>query len=563
MKLLSTISVLITTALLFFFAAVPGFGRGGEVFSVREYEAFHEVLHPLEHEALPKKDFERIRSKATELIKLGKEIVKLGVPRGTAEQQVEDFKQELRKFSAALDRFSADAQAGTDEKLERSYSAVHDSFEMLAGMLPRRKVQWSSFRGEQAAGIAEGQDLPEHWDGEKGVNIKWKTKIPGLAHSSPIVWGDRVFVTTAISSRGGDNFRHGLYGDGTASEDRSVHQWKLYALDKESGKILWERTAYKGLPREKRHIKASYANSTPATDGRYVIAFFGSQGLYAFDMNGHPVWKKDLGILNAGAYDAPDYEWGTASSPIIYKDLVIVQCDTQHESFLLAADIKNGNTVWKTKREELPSWGTPTVYPGKNRVELVTNASNFIRGYDPNTGKELWRLGGSSKITAPTPVFSGDLIVVASGRRPEAPIFVIRAGASGDITLEKGQSANKHVVWSKQARGSYMPTPLIYGNYLYVLSNQGVLDCYDLQTGGEIYRQRISHRGGGFSASPVAADGKIYLPSEDGEMFVVKAGPKFEGLATNSMGELIMATPAISDGKMFVRSQHYVFAISR
>jgi outer membrane protein assembly factor BamB len=280
-------------------------------------------------------------------------------------------------------------------------------------------------------------------------------------------------------------------------------------------------------------------------------------------MNGRAVWKKDLGILNAGAYDAPDYEWGTASSPIIYKDLVIVQCDTQNESFLLAANVNNGETVWKTTRDELPSWGTPTIYPGRNRVELVTNASKFIRGYDPVTGKELWRLGGSSKITAPTPVFSGDLIVVASGRRPEAPIFVIRAGALGDITLDNGQSANKYVAWSKQARGSYMPTPLIYGNYLYVLSNQGVLDCYDLQTGAEIYRQRISHRGGGFSASPVAADGKIYLPSEDGEMFVVKAGPKFESLATNSIGELIMATPAISDGKMFVRSQHHVFAISR
>jgi outer membrane protein assembly factor BamB len=370
-------------------------------------------------------------------------------------------------------------------------------------------------------------------------------------------------VTTAISSKGGDSFRHGLYGDGTASEDRSVHQWKLYAIDKNTGRIRWERTAYEGPPREKRHIKASYANSTPVTDGRYVIAFFGSQGLYAFDVTGQLVWKKDLGVLNAGAYDAPDYEWGTASSPIIFKELVIVQCDARKDSFLMAVNIKNGRTVWKTERQELPSWGTPTIYSGKARVELITNASNFIRGYDPNTGKELWRLGGSSKITAPTPIFSGELIVVASGRRPEAPIFVIRAGASGDITLGKGQSSSQNIVWTKQARGSYMPTPLIYGNYLYVLSNQGVLDCYDLQTGNEIYRERISHRGGGFSASPVAADGKIYLSGEDGEVFVVKAGPEFVNLATNSMGELLMATPAISDGKLFVRSQHHLFAISR
>ena len=280
-------------------------------------------------------------------------------------------------------------------------------------------------------------------------------------------------------------------------------------------------------------------------------------------MNGRLAWKKDLGVLNAGTYDVPDYEWGTASSPIIYKNLVIVQCDTQNESFLLAADIKTGRTVWRTVREEFPSWGTPTVFPGKDRTELVTNASNFIRGYDPKTGKELWRLGGSSKITAPTPIFSDDLIVVASGRRPEAPIFAIRAGASGDISLGKGQTSSKDIAWSKQGRGSYTPTPLIYGRYLYVLANQGVLDCYDLKTGAEIYRQRLLHKGGGFSASPVAADGKIYLPSEDGEIFVVKAGPEFELIGTNPVGELLMATPAISSGMVFVRGQHHLFAISR
>jgi outer membrane protein assembly factor BamB len=422
---------------------------------------------------------------------------------------------------------------------------------------------WSSFRGNHAAGVAEGQNLPDNWSGEKGTNIKWKTRIPGLAHSSPVVWGDTLFLTTAISSLGDGSFKHGLYGDGDASEDRSVHKWKLYALNKKTGKIIWERVAVEGVPREKRHVKSTYANATPATDGRYVIAYFASQGLFAFDMKGRALWKRDLGVLDAGAYDVPSYEWGNASSPIIYKDLVIVQCDTQKEDFLLALDIKTGKEVWRTSRDEYPSWGTPTVYPGKARDELVTNASNFIKGYDPATGKELWRLGGSSKITAPTPVFSDDLIVVASGRRPEAPIFVIRSGASGDITLTSGQTSNKSVAWSKTARGSYMPTPLIYGEYLYVLANQGVFDCYNLKTGEEVYRQRLPHQGGGFSASPVAADGKIYLSGEDGEIFVVKAGPRFELLATNSMSELLMATPAISSGMMYVRTQHYVFAVGR
>jgi outer membrane protein assembly factor BamB len=425
------------------------------------------------------------------------------------------------------------------------------------------KSNWPSFRGPQASGVADGQNLPDRWDGVRSENIRWKTGIPGLAHSSPVIWGDRLYVTTAISSQGDATFKHGLYGEGDASKDLSVHRWKVYSLDKRSGKIVWERTAYEGVPREKRHMKSTYANSTPATDGSHIVALFGSQGLYCYDTAGKLLWQRDLGILDLGAYDAPQYEWGTASSPIIYKNRVIVQCDTQKEDFLLAVDIQSGATVWKAERDDLPSWGTPTIYPGAKRVELVTNASNFIRGYDPESGKELWRLGGSSKITAPTPVFFDDLIVVASGRRPEAPIFVIRAGASGDITLGKEQTSSDRIAWSRQQRGPYMPTPLIYGGYLYVLANQGIFDCYELRTGKEIYRQRLNHQGGGFSASPVAADGRVYLSSEDGDMFVVKAGKDFELLATNPMGERLMATPALSGGRMFVRAEHTIYAIGR
>jgi outer membrane protein assembly factor BamB len=422
---------------------------------------------------------------------------------------------------------------------------------------------WPSFRGRFASGVADGQNLPDHWDGEKGTAIKWRTRIPGLGHSSPIVWDDQILVTAAVSSRSQAGFKPGLYGDGTASDDRSVHQWKVYCLDKRSGRVRWEQKAAEGVPIDKRHIKSTYANATPATDGRYVVAFFGSQGLYCYDMKGRLVWKKDLGRMDVGAYDLPEYEWGPASSPIIYKDLVIVQCDQQKGSFLTALNLKNGETVWKTAREELPSWGTPAIYPGKDRVELVTNGSNFIRGYDPETGKELWRLGGSSKITAPTPVFSGELIVIASGRRPEMPIFVVRAGASGDITLKPDETANKYVAWSRQKSGPYMPTPLIYQSHLYILRNQGILACYELATGEERYVERIPHQGSGFSASPVAADGKIYLPSEDGDIFVVKAGPKFELLGKNGLGQFLMATPAISGGMMFVRAQSDLFAIGR
>jgi outer membrane protein assembly factor BamB len=426
---------------------------------------------------------------------------------------------------------------------------------------------WPSFRGPSAAGKAAQQNLPETWDPAAGTNIKWKTPIPGLAHSSPVVWGNQVFVTTAVSSRTDASFKKGLYGDGTASEDISVHQWKVYALDKRSGKVLWERVAYEGVPKEKRHIKSTYASSTPATDGRYVVALFGSQGIYAFDLKGNPKWKADLGRINAGAYNDASYEWGTASSPIIYKDLVIVQCDQQTGSFITALDIKTGKTIWRTVRDELPSWATPAVYPGDggkaSRAELISNSPKFIRGYDPMTGKELWRLGRSSNITAPTPIFEKDLIVVMSGRRPNAPIFVLRPGAQGDITLPEGAASGGPVVWTRERAGSYMPTPLIYDGLLYVLKNDGIFICYDLRTGEKKYEERVPHLGSGFSGSPVAADGKIYLPSEDGDIFIVKAGPNYEVIGKNSMGESLMSTPALSDGLMLVRTEHTLFAIGR
>jgi outer membrane protein assembly factor BamB/protein tyrosine phosphatase (PTP) superfamily phosphohydrolase (DUF442 family) len=422
---------------------------------------------------------------------------------------------------------------------------------------------WPSFRGPSASGIADGQNLPDEWNAKTGQNILWRTPIPGLAHSSPIVWGNRIYVTTAVSSDPKATFKPGLYGAGDASKDRSRHKWMIYALDKHSGKVLWERVAFTGEPREKRHIKATYANSTPATDGRIVVAWFGSQGVYAYEVNGRFLWKVDLGRIDLGAYDIPTVEWGSASSPIIWKDLVILQCDTQADSFIVALNANTGQTVWKTERDELPSWGTPTVAVTAKGEELIANASNFIRGYDPRTGKELWRLGKSSKITAPTPVFADDILVFASGRGPERPIFVMKAGARGDLTLPDGKTSSDAIVWSRTGRGSYMPTPLIYRGILYVLNNSGTFDAYNLKTGAELYRQRLPVIGDGFSASPVAADGKIYLSNEDGDILVVAAGEKFAHIATNSLGELLMATPALSEGVMYVRTAQSVFAIGR
>jgi outer membrane protein assembly factor BamB len=422
---------------------------------------------------------------------------------------------------------------------------------------------WPSFRGRSASGIQEGMHLPDRWDGTTGENILWRTPIPGLAHSSPIVWGDRVFVTTAVSGNPAASFKPGLYGDGDASEDRSKQKWMIIALDKKTGKTIWERVAYEGEPLNKRHMKSTYASATPATDGRIVVAWFGSQGVYAYDVNGNFRWKVDLGRVNMGAYDIPAYEWGPASSPIIWDNLVFIQCDTQADSFVMALRKDTGEVAWKTPRQEFPSWGTPTVATVGRNVQLVTNASKFIRAYDPETGRELWRLGGSSLITAPTPIFGDDLIVVVSGRAPERPIFVIKPDARGDVTLPEGRTSSDAILWSRTGRGSYMPTPLIYSGILYVLGNNGVFDAYDLKTGADVYRQRLATIGDGYSASPVASDGKIYLSNEDGDMTVVLAGREFTALATNSMGDLLMATPALSDGVMYVRTAKTLFAVGR
>jgi outer membrane protein assembly factor BamB len=285
--------------------------------------------------------------------------------------------------------------------------------------------------------------------------------------------------------------------------------------------------------------------------------------VYAYDFSGKLVWKCDLGRFDAGAYDAPDYEWGTASSPIIHERMVILQCDQQKGSYLLALDSTTGETIWKTERDEISSWASPNVYTAGKRQELVTNAPNLIRGYDPKTGKELWKMGGSSKITAPTPIFTKDLIFVASGRRPEAPIFAIKPGGEGDLSMGRRQVQSDHVAWRKLQRGSYMPTPILYQGLLYVIGNAGIFDCYDAVSGEEIYRERLEHGGSGFSASPVAADGKLYMASEDGDVFVVQTGRTFKVISKNPMGEPVMATPALTNGMMIVRGEKHLFAIGR
>ena len=418
---------------------------------------------------------------------------------------------------------------------------------------------WPAFRGPSGSGAVDTHPVPIRWDGITGTGVAWKTALPGLGHSSPVVWDNRVFLTTAISSSA--DIRHNPKDSGIdPSPDASMHEWRVIALDKASGRILWSRTAHRGPPKSKRHVKATQANATPVTDGRYLAVAFGSEGLFVYDLDGKELWRKDLGILDPGYYGQPDLQWGYASSPVIHGDLVILQCDLQKNSFIVAFNLADGRQVWRTERDDIPAWSTPVIYRGKTRTELVTSGSRFYRGYDPMTGKELWRLNDGGEVKVPSPVVAGDLFFLSGGNPRGREFYVVRPGGSGDISPGKAE-ATRHVAWRKAKGSPYTPTPLVYQGHLYICNDNGVLTVYDAAGGALVYQQRIGATNSTFSASPVAAQGRIYFSSEDGEVFVVRAGPKYELLATNRMGEALMATPAISGGMLLVRGQRQLFAV--
>ena len=449
------------------------------------------------------------------------------------------------------------ARPASSSLLEREIAAT-------AASVVARPMNWPSFRGPGASGVADGQAPPVTWDAERSTNIRWKTRIEGLSHASPIVWGDRVFVTTAISSRTDPEFRPGGVRGDNVSDDRTEQTWKLLSLEKATGQIVWERTIYKGVPRLGRHLKSTFATATPATDGQRVIVSLGAEGLYSYDFNGNLLWKKDLGVVGHATY-------GFGSSPTIYRDVVIVQCDTNlggkptgdaPRSYIAAYDLATGAERWRTSRDEdsSSSFGTPIIYEAAGRSMVVANGGKRARAYDPMTGKEVWSLAAPASIVTPTPIIGLDLIFVMSGDTGYQPIFAIRPTAIGDITLKPEQETNDFVVWSSTRGGSFTPTPIVYGDYLYSINVSGIVGCYDARTGERKYLSRLENLGDGFSSSPVAADGRLYFASEDGEVFVVKAGPTFEVLARNPMGEVILTTPAISGGMIFIRTLHHLVA---
>jgi outer membrane protein assembly factor BamB len=429
---------------------------------------------------------------------------------------------------------------------------------------PRPGVDWPSFRGIRGSGVAEGFQTPTTWDVPAGTGLKWKTAIPGLGHSSPIVWGSRVCVTTAISGEKNAGLKIGLYGNIDSVPDATEHTWKLICVDKGTGRVLFDRTVLTAVPKIKRHMKATHANSTLATDGTHIVAMFGSEGLYAYDMSGRQLWKKDLGVLDSGYYEVPAAQWEFGSSPVIHDGVLIVQADVQENSFLAAFDVTSGKERWRTPRHDVPTWSTPTVHEVGGRTQVIVNGWKHTGAYDFATGKEIWKLAGGGDIPVPTPIAGHGLIFITNAHgRQGAPVYAIRETASGDISLPAGETTNAHVAWSAPRDGAYMISPVLYDGLLYVSKNNGVFNVFDAKTGERVYQQRLGSGTTGFTASIVAADGKIYFTSEDGDVYVVRAGRTFELLATNPIGEIGMATPAISEGMLFFRTDKSLLAIAR
>jgi outer membrane protein assembly factor BamB len=425
---------------------------------------------------------------------------------------------------------------------------------------------WPSFRGPNGSGIADGQRVPLEWDSASKKNVRFATPIEGFSVSSPIIWGNRIFLLSVVSGATDRTFRTGLYGDVTPVEDLSEHRWLLYALDTRDGRIVWERELARGIPGTKRHTKSSQANSTPVTDGSRIVSLLGPTGfLYCHDLEGNLLWKKEIGVLNSGWFYDPDYQWGHSSSPILYDGRVIVQADVHGSSFIAAYDLENGSEVWRTSREgEIPTFATPAIFRGPTGDEIVTNGTT-IRGYDARTGTLLWHLGPNSEVVVGSPVTTADLIYVTAGYPPVKPIYAIRPGSRGDLALDLQQGGvekSEALAWSKNRGGTYIPSPLVYRGLFYTNENNGLLVCYDAATGELVYRARIGGTGGSYAASPIAADGRLYFTTEEGETFVVEAGREYRLLAKNRVEGVVLSTPAASDGLLVIRTLERVYGIA-
>lgn len=414
---------------------------------------------------------------------------------------------------------------------------------------------WPQFRGPGSSGVgADHPGLPEVWSATR--NVTWKIPIPGMGWSCPVVWGERIFLTSVLNTTESEEPQKGLYFGGERGDATTEHKWVVYCIDRNSGDILWERVAHQGVPPGGRHIKNTFASETPAVDGDRVYAYFGNTGLFAFTHEGELVWSRNWPAVRIQA------NWGTASSPVLHEGKLIVVNDNEDQSYLEVLDSKTGETIWRKDRDEKSNWSTPFVWVNDLRTEIVTPGSGTVRSYDLD-GNLLWTLKGMSKITVGTPFAGEGLLYITSGfvMDKNRPVYAVRPGASGDISIEEGKSSNEFIAWSQPKAAAYIPSALLYDGLLYVLLDGGFLACYDAKTGEEVYDRTRLRKGGNYTVSPWAYNGRVFCLSEDGDATVVKAGPNFEILGVNDVGEFSMSSPAIAGGSLFLRSAEHLYRI--
>ena len=426
---------------------------------------------------------------------------------------------------------------------------------MIAGQVLTAAAQWPQFRGPGSAGVADGIGLPETWSTTE--NVAWKVAIPGHGWSSPIAWDDRIFVTAVVPVGEIETPRKGLYFGGERPAPKIEHRWITYAIDFATGKIVWQREAHRGIPPEARHVKNTYASETPVTDGVRVYVSFGNVGIFAYDFNGKTVWS-------ARTKPRPTHSgWGTAASPVLHGGRLYVVNDNDGGSYLTALDAATGKTIWLVERKEETNWSTPYVWQHAQGTEIVTAGKGLVRSYDLG-GQLLWQLGPMSSIVIPTPFAKFDLLYVTSGYVGDAvrPVYAIRPGGRGDISLPRGETSNASIAWSLPQGGPYNPSPIVYGDYYYTLFDRGFFTAHDARTGKEIYTKvRLDPAAGAFTASPWAYNGKLFAMSEDGVTYVIQAGPQYKLLGKNSLDEFTMASPAIHRDSLIVRTASTLYRI--
>lgn len=410
-------------------------------------------------------------------------------------------------------------------------------------------VEWPGWRGPDG-GVSEIKNLPAEWS--PTLNVAWKTAVPGRGHSSPVIWGNRLFLTTSIEAatkeEGAKPVRHKLEGADPFVHPQSVGGDRTYTLkvlcfDTETGKLLWERTSYEGLSFDSRHEKNSYATPTAVTDGKHVFVSFESQGIYCYDFQGKLIWKTSIGgVATLGM--------GPGASPLLAGGhlIVIADQDGGENSFLAALSKKDGKVAWKVKRDARVTWSTPLAVSSGGKEQLVVPGSEAIVSYDPKTGEQLWRGPGLEGNAVPTPVAGHGMVFVTAGY-PTKRAFALNL---------KGEP---RVVWQYNKGTGYVPSPLLYGDYLYVLEDRGLLTCLEAKTGKVIYEGKRVPDPGWFRSSPVGFDGKIVIANEEGDYYVIQAGPEYRVLGKNSMGEGAYASPAMHRDSLYLRTLGHLYRI--